>query len=109
MQRWHDATRTTGSSDRARRNNNQCIEQTPLTRPSPSHVTASAVHHRPTLLGIASAHPPFEVTQEETSAILPARVDGPVREADRRIDQGQETPDHVGPGQVAGSQWSADR
>jgi predicted naringenin-chalcone synthase len=34
---------------------------------SPSHVTASAVHHRPTLLGIASAHPPFEVTQEGTT------------------------------------------
>src|ERR1700758_509178 len=34
---------------------------------SPSHVTASAVHHRPTLLGIASAHPPFQVTQEETA------------------------------------------
>jgi predicted naringenin-chalcone synthase len=34
---------------------------------APSHVTASAVHHRPTLLGIASAHPPFEVTQEQTA------------------------------------------
>jgi predicted naringenin-chalcone synthase len=35
--------------------------------PSPSHVTANAVPHRPTLLGIASAHPPFEVTQEKTA------------------------------------------
>src|ERR1700739_5083711 len=34
---------------------------------SPSHVTASAVHQRTTLLGIASAHPPFEVTQEDTA------------------------------------------
>jgi predicted naringenin-chalcone synthase len=34
---------------------------------SPSHVTASAVRHRPTLLGIASAHPPFAVTQEDTA------------------------------------------
>jgi predicted naringenin-chalcone synthase len=34
---------------------------------SPSHAAASAVRHRPTLLGIASAHPPFEVTQEETA------------------------------------------
>ena len=34
---------------------------------APSHATASAVRHRPTLLGIASAHPPFEVTQEETT------------------------------------------
>jgi predicted naringenin-chalcone synthase len=34
---------------------------------APSHVTASAVHQRPTLLGIASAHPPFEVTQEQTA------------------------------------------
>src|ERR1700758_45917 len=34
---------------------------------SPSHVTASAVRHRPTLLGIASAHPPFEVTPEKTA------------------------------------------
>ena len=29
-------------------------------------LTASATRSRPTLLGIASAHPPFEVTQEET-------------------------------------------
>jgi predicted naringenin-chalcone synthase len=34
---------------------------------APSHVTASAARHRPTLLGIASAHPPFEVSQEETA------------------------------------------
>jgi predicted naringenin-chalcone synthase len=34
---------------------------------STSPAAASAVHHRPTLLGIASAHPPFEVTQEETA------------------------------------------
>ena len=33
---------------------------------SPSHVTASATRNRPTLLGIASAYPPFEVTQEQT-------------------------------------------
>lgn len=33
---------------------------------APSHVTASAVRQRPTLFGIASAHPPFEVTQEQT-------------------------------------------
>src|SRR6201997_1260183 len=34
---------------------------------SPSHVTASAVHHRPTLLGLPSAPPPSEVTQEDTA------------------------------------------
>src|ERR1700747_269550 len=34
---------------------------------SPTYLTASAVRHRPTLLGIASAHPPFEVTQEQTA------------------------------------------
>jgi predicted naringenin-chalcone synthase len=33
---------------------------------APSHVTATAVRNRPTLLGIASAHPPFEVSQAET-------------------------------------------
>ncbi|MGO8852711.1 type III polyketide synthase [Mycobacterium sp.] len=33
---------------------------------SPAHLPASATPSRPTLLGIASAHPPFEVTQEET-------------------------------------------
>ncbi|MGZ4584398.1 MAG: type III polyketide synthase [Mycobacterium sp.] len=38
----------------------------PLDALSPSYATASAVHLRPTLLGIASAHPPFEVSQEET-------------------------------------------
>jgi predicted naringenin-chalcone synthase len=38
----------------------------PFDAPAPSHVTASALRQRPTLLGIASAHPPFEVTQEQT-------------------------------------------
>ena len=33
---------------------------------SPALLPASATRSRPTLLGIASAHPPFEVTQEET-------------------------------------------
>src|SRR6201988_5160558 len=37
---------------------------------SPTYLTASAVRHRPTLLGIASAHPPFEVTQEDTTALF---------------------------------------
>ncbi len=39
----------------------------PLDALSPSYATAGAVHHRPTLLGIASAHPPFEVNQEQTA------------------------------------------
>jgi predicted naringenin-chalcone synthase len=34
--------------------------------PSPGHPTANAVRPRPTLLGIASAHPPFEVTMQES-------------------------------------------
>src|SRR6201987_3126630 len=37
---------------------------------SPTYLTASAVRHRPTLLGIAWAHPPFEVTQEDTTALF---------------------------------------
>ena len=38
----------------------------PMDALSPAQLTASAARHRPTLLGIASAHPPFEVTQEES-------------------------------------------
>jgi hypothetical protein len=34
--------------------------------PSPGHLMANAVRLRPTLLGIASAHPPFEVTMQES-------------------------------------------
>ena len=37
---------------------------------APAHVSANAVQHRPTLLGISSAHPPFEVTQEQTAALF---------------------------------------
>ena len=33
---------------------------------SPAQLPANATPSRPTLLGIASAHPPFEVTQEES-------------------------------------------
>jgi predicted naringenin-chalcone synthase len=66
VQRSHDAAKTPGSSGRARRNNTMYLAD-PFDAIAPSHVTASAARHRPTLLGIASAHPPFEVSQEETA------------------------------------------
>src|ERR1700740_3568485 len=34
--------------------------------PSPGHLTANRVRLRPTLLGLSSAHPPFEVTMQES-------------------------------------------
>ena len=79
--------------------------------PSPGHPTANAVRLRPTLLGIASAHPPFRGHHAgQLGALVSAHVTaGSVRAANRRVDSSAEAPHHVGPGYAAGSLCHAHR
>ena len=67
--------------------------------PSPGQPTANAVRLRPTLLGISSAHPPFEVTMQESWEHLFQHMSPqvPFAQANRRVDGGEEAPHHVGP------------
>jgi predicted naringenin-chalcone synthase len=52
----------------------------------PGHPTAASVRSRPTLLGIASAHPPFEVTMQESWELLFAHMSPQVRFGRRIIE-----------------------
>ena len=54
--------------------------------PSPEHPTANAVRLRPTLLGIGSAHPPFEVTMQESWERLFQNMSPPVRFGQRIVE-----------------------
>jgi predicted naringenin-chalcone synthase len=54
--------------------------------PSPEHPTANAVRLRPTLLGIASAHPPFEVTMHESWERLFQHMSPQVRFGQRIVE-----------------------
>ena len=54
--------------------------------PSPGHPTANAVRLRPTLLGIASAHPPFEVTMQESWERLFQHMSPQVRFGQRIVE-----------------------
>jgi predicted naringenin-chalcone synthase len=54
--------------------------------PSPEHPTANAVRLRPTLLGIGSAHPPFEVTMQESWERLFAHMSPQVRFGQRIVE-----------------------
>src|SRR5271166_168133 len=54
--------------------------------PSPAHRTANAVRLRPTLLGIASAHPPFEITMQESWERLFAHMSPQVRFGQRIVE-----------------------
>jgi predicted naringenin-chalcone synthase len=53
--------------------------------PSPEHQAPKAVRLRPTLLGISSAHPPFEVTMDESWERLFQHMSPPVPFAQRII------------------------
>jgi predicted naringenin-chalcone synthase len=53
--------------------------------PSPGHTAPKAVRLRPTLLGISSAHPPFEVTMDESWECLFQHMSPPVPFAQRII------------------------
>ena len=79
--------------------------------PSPSQPTANAVRLRPTLLGMASAHPPFEVTMQESWELLFQHMSPQVRfgTANHRVDSSAEAPHHVGPEYAAGSLRHAHR
>jgi predicted naringenin-chalcone synthase len=54
--------------------------------PAPSHATANAVQLRPTLLGMASAHPPYEITMQESWDLLFAHMSPPVRFGQRIVE-----------------------
>ena len=54
--------------------------------PAPSQPTANAVRLRPTLLGMASAHPPFEVTMQESWELLFQHMSPQVRFGKRIIE-----------------------
>ena len=54
--------------------------------PAPSQPTANAVRLRPTLLGMASAHPPFEVTMQESWDLLFQHMSPQVRFGKRIIE-----------------------
>jgi predicted naringenin-chalcone synthase len=53
--------------------------------PSPGHPAPKAVRLRPTLLGISSAHPPFEVTMDESWERLFQHMSPPVPFAQRIV------------------------
>ena len=53
---------------------------------SPGHLTATSVQLRPTLLGIASAHPPFEVTMQESWELLFQHMSPQVRFGRRIVE-----------------------
>src|ERR1700739_1248969 len=54
--------------------------------PSPAPLTANGVRLRPTLLGLSSAHPPFEVTMQESWDLLFQHMSPPVSFARRIIE-----------------------
>ena len=54
--------------------------------PSPAPLTANRVRLRPTLLGLSSAHPPFEVTMQESWDLLFQHMSPPVPFARRIIE-----------------------
>jgi predicted naringenin-chalcone synthase len=54
--------------------------------PSPAPLTANRVQLRPTLLGLSSAHPPFEVTMQESWECLFQHMSPPVPFARRIIE-----------------------
>jgi predicted naringenin-chalcone synthase len=54
--------------------------------PSPAHQTANTVRMRPTLLGMASAHPPFEITARESWEILFSQMTPQVRFGQRIVE-----------------------
>ncbi len=62
------------------------IESHSWAAPSRGHATASAVRLRPTLLGIASAHPPFEITMQESWDRLFQHMSPQVRFGQRIIE-----------------------
>ena len=78
---------------------------------SPGHLTANAVRLRPTLLGMASAYPPFEVTMQDSWELLFQHMSPQVRfgRANRRVDSGAQASHHVGPAYVAGRLYHAHR
>jgi predicted naringenin-chalcone synthase len=53
---------------------------------APWNASASAVQLRPTLLGIASAHPPFEITMRESWERLFAHMSPPIRFGQRIVE-----------------------
>ena len=79
--------------------------------PSPGHLTANTVRLRPTLLGMASAHPPFEVTMQDSWELLFQHMSPQVRFGRRIVESTavQQASHHVGPGYVAGSLYHAHR
>jgi predicted naringenin-chalcone synthase len=54
--------------------------------PSPTYQTANTVRMRPTLLGMASAHPPFEVTAQDSWELLFAHMTPQVRFGQRIVE-----------------------
>jgi predicted naringenin-chalcone synthase len=54
--------------------------------PSPAHQTANTVRMRPTLLGMASAHPPFEVTMQDSWELLFQHMSPQVRFGQRIVE-----------------------
>src|ERR1700752_4648952 len=54
--------------------------------PSPGQLTANGVRLRPTLLGLSSAHPPFEVTMQESWELLFQHMSQPVPFAKRIVE-----------------------
>ena len=62
------------------------IESHSWAAPSRGHATANAVRLRPTLLGIASAHPPFEITMQESWDRLFQHMSPQVRFGQRIIE-----------------------
>jgi predicted naringenin-chalcone synthase len=54
--------------------------------PAPWHTTAKAVQLRPTLLGIASAHPPHQVTMQESWELLFQHMSPQVRFGKRIVE-----------------------
>jgi predicted naringenin-chalcone synthase len=54
--------------------------------PAPAPLTANRVRLRPTLLGLSSAHPPFEVTMQESWELLFQHMSPPVPFARRIIE-----------------------
>jgi predicted naringenin-chalcone synthase len=54
--------------------------------PAPAPLTANRVRLRPTLLGLSSAHPPFEVTMQESWELLFQHMSPPIPFARRIIE-----------------------
>src|SRR6476659_2649765 len=53
---------------------------------SPKHLTAAAAQLRPTLLGMASAYPPFEITMEDSWELLFAHMSPQIRFGRRIVE-----------------------